>query len=331
MTKRGFPRTVIPGSGNYVIDANSGGMAFLEGQLELIDPKLREPLASTWWPRDIVAKTGGGFVEYTSSYDVSYATTGSNQNGIIGGQTNNIPIMQADINKDTYKVFTWGHILQVPYVDNQKLQKIGHNLDEMLNRGLKLNYDKTLDMNVYKGFAEYGTYGLINNPNVVTSTAQAGTSGKTSWESKTPDEILLDINNLITYTWTQSEYDLSGMANHILLPPKQYTHIANQKVSDDASKSILTYLLENNIGANQGIDVFIAPLPFLKGAGTGGTDRMIGYVNDEEKIRFSIPVPLTRSMVESSVKDMAYLSSFISQFGEVEFLYYQPVTYVDGI
>ena len=152
-----YPQTIVPTDGSMVLDPAPGGMAFLEGQLEKIDPKLREPLSSTWWPRDIVAKTGGGFVEYTSSYDVSYATSGSNENGIIGGQTNDIPVMQADISKDLYKVFSWGHILKVPFVDQQKLQKIGHNLEEILNKGLKLTHDKTIDINVYGGFASYGT------------------------------------------------------------------------------------------------------------------------------------------------------------------------------
>ena len=173
-----YPQTIVPTDGSMVLDAAPGGMAFLEGQLEKIDPKLREPLSSTWWPRDIVAKTGGGFVEYTSSYDVSYATSGSNENGIIGGQTNDIPVMQADISKDLYKVFSWGHILKVPFVDQQKLQKIGHNLEEILNKGLKLTHDKTIDINVYEGFASYGTYGLINNPNVTTITLEAKQRGK---------------------------------------------------------------------------------------------------------------------------------------------------------
>ena len=326
-----YPQTIVPTDGSMVLDAAPGGMAFLEGQLEKIDPKLREPLSSTWWPRDIVAKTGGGFVEYTSSYDVSYATSGSNENGIIGGQTNDIPVMQADISKDLYKVFSWGHILKVPFVDQQKLQKIGHNLEEILNKGLKLTHDKTIDINVYEGFASYGTYGLINNPNVTTITAAEGAGSETTWKDKTPDEIFTDINDAITATWEASEYDLSGMANHILIPPAQYGYIVKQKVSDDASKSILSYLLENNIGKEQGIDLFIGPLPMLKGAGTGSTDRMIAYVNNEDKVRFSMTVPLSRTMVEQSVMQMSYLSAFVAQFGQVEFLYYQPVIYVDGI
>ncbi len=332
--KGNFPQQILNVKGRRTLDSGAiaSGMAFLEGQLEKIDPKLREPLSRTWWARDIVAKTGGGFVEYTSAYDVSYATTVGNSNGIMGGETNELPIMQADISKEIYKVFNWGHVLRVPFIDQQKLQKIGRDLESILNNGLKLVYDKTLDINVYEGFAEYGTYGLVNNPNVVTKTAATAADGTTTaWTKKTPDEILSDINGAITATWVNSEYDLSGMANHILIPPEQYSTLVERKVSNDASKSILTYLLENNIGKEQGVTLFIGPCPFLKGAGTGGTDRMMAYVNDEDKVRFSITVPMTRLQVEASVTQLSYLSAFVAQFGQVEFLYLQPVQYIDGI
>ena len=134
--KNHFPQQTVAIKGKRTLDSGSiaSGMAFWEGQLEKIDPKLREPLSRTWWARDIVAKTGGGFVEYTSAYDVSYATTGGNSNGMIGGETNELPIMQADISKEIYKVFNWGHVLRVPFIDQQKLQKIGRDLENGVNK-----------------------------------------------------------------------------------------------------------------------------------------------------------------------------------------------------
>ena len=57
------------GSGIRTIDAAgiTTGMAFLEGELEKRDPKIREPLTSVTWQRDIVAETGGGWVDFTST------------------------------------------------------------------------------------------------------------------------------------------------------------------------------------------------------------------------------------------------------------------------
>lgn len=311
--------------------ATAGGMAFLIGELEKRDPKVREPLTSVTWARDIVAKTGGGWVEFTSTMNVSYATAGPNDHGIIGGETTNIPVMQADIGKDIYKVFTWGNILKIPFVDQAKLQNIGRSLDDILDKGIRLNYNKTVDQSVYKGFTSAGTTGIINDPNVVATSVANGAAGTSAWNTKTPDEILNDINQLMIAGWAAAEYDLSGMPNHILIPPAQYAYIVGTKVSAAGNVSILEFLLNNNIGKNQGVDLVIAPSRWCIGAGTGNTDRMLAYVNDEDKLYFDLTVPCARIMTQPSVTDMAYLTAYAAQIGVVKFLYLQPPRYGDGI
>ena len=99
------------GSGIRTMDAAgiSTGMAFLEGELEKRDPKVREPLTSVTWPRDIVAETGGGWVDFTSAMNVDYATSGANDGSLVGGATDVISLVQANVNKDIYKVLGAGH------------------------------------------------------------------------------------------------------------------------------------------------------------------------------------------------------------------------------
>lgn len=312
--------------------AMDSGMAFLLGELEKQDQKIREPLNAVTWQRDIVAKTGGGWVEFTSMMNVGFASVGGNANGIIGGQTNAIPIMQADMGKDLFRVFTFGHILKVPFIDQAKLQQIGRSLPELLEKGIQLNYQKALDQNVYIGYKELGTQGIVNHDQIVTTSAAAtGTGNSTAWKDKTPDQILDDINQAITDTWVAAEYDLSGMPNHILIPPEQYALLVSRKVSEAGNVSVLTYLMENNIAKNQGVELVIAPSRWCIGAGTGGKDRMVAYVNDEDKLYFDITVPLNRVMTQPSVTDMAYLTAYAGQHGEVKFAYYETARYVDGI
>ena len=325
-------RRQIPSAKQYAFDAAVGaGHAFLVGELEKVDPKLREPLTSTQWPRDIVCKTGGGWVEGISSLNMNFATTGSNQNGIVGGQTTDIPVMQVDVSKDRGKVFSWGQVSKVSYIDKQKLKQIARNIEEMIDKGIRLNHDKTLDQNVYEGFDLENTYGLINNPNITITAVENGTGGSSKWFDKTPDEILADINKAMVDTWVASGNDLTGMANHILVPPHEFAMLATRKVSEAGNMSILKYLEENNIGRNQGVGLSINPLPYLKGAGTGGTNRMVAYVNNVDRIRFHETVTLHRAMTQISVESMSYVSSFLAQFSEVEWLYYTPAIYVDGI
>lgn len=326
-------RQVYGGSfrGTALDAAVSSGMAYLVGELEKTDPKIREPLTSVTWQRDIVARTGGGWVEYTSAFDVDYGTSGPNDQSIVGTGTTAIPVIQVNTNKNLYKVNTWMHVMKVPFVDQAKMKQIGRSLEDLMDKGIRLNYNKTLDQNVYKGFEKAGTTGLLNDKKVKTMTADKGAAGETKWEKKTPDEILKDIDDAINETWAASEYDLSGMANHILVPPKLYSHLVREKVSDAGNISILEFLMKNNIANNQGQSIIIEPCRWCIGAGTGGTDRMMAYVNDEDKVNFDITVPITRAMTQPDVMSGSYVTLYAAQIGQVKFNYYQPVVYVDGI
>lgn len=321
------------GSGIRTMDAAgiTTGMAFLEGELEKRDPKIREPLTSVTWQRDIVAKTGGGWVDFTSTMDVDYATSGANQNSLVGGQTDVIPMVQANVNKDIFKVFTWAQAMKTPFVDGQKMQTIGRSLDSILDRGIRLNYNKSIDQLVYGGFTNVGIQGLTNNDSITRKVADAGASGQTDWKNKTVDEILWDVNKAIIEAWAASEYDDSAMANHILLPPTKYAYIASTRIGTSGDRSILDYLLENNIAKNQGKDLNIYPSRWCAGVGTGNKDRMVVYVNDDNFVYFDLPVPLTRAMTQPVALQFAYVTIYAAQMGQVKFLYTQPVRYVDGI
>ena len=321
------------GSGIRTIDAAgiATGMAFLEGELEKRDPKIREPLTSVTWQRDIVADTGGGWVDFTSTLDVDYATSGPNENSLVGGATDVLPTVQANVNKDIFKVFTWAQAMKIPFVDSQKFQTIGRSIDSILDKGIRLNYNKSIDQLVYRGFTNVGITGLVNNVNVVAEMAPVGNSGNTEWSSKTVDEILWDINKAITEAWAASEYDDSAMANHILLPPNKYAYLVSTRIGTSGDENILSYLLKNNLAAQQNKKLDIYPCRWCSGAGTSNKDRMVVYVNDKDFTYFDLPVPLTRAMTQPSALQFSYITVYAAQMGQVKTLYTQPMRYIDGI
>lgn len=321
------------GAGIGFTDAAQGsGMAFLIGELEKRDMTIREPLSSVTWPRDITAVTGGGWVDYTSNMYVDYGTTGNNEFGLITNSTTQIPVMQADLGKDIFKVFTWANILRVPFIDQKKMDTIGRSIDDLLDRGIRLNYNKTIDQNVYLGLTP-GTPGLLNNPEVTVSQAPAtGTSGSTKWIDKTPDQVLAEFNAQFVAVWETSEYDMAGMPNHVLLPPDAFAALSIGKVSDAGNVSILDYIQTNNIATRNGVDVTIAPCRWCVNAGTGGTmDRAVFYRRDEDKISFDLTVALSRIATEASVIHMAFMTAYAAQIGQVKLNYLQTIKYYDGI
>lgn len=306
--------------------------AFLVSELEKRDPIVRVPLTSFTYARDIPIKTGGGWVDHTSNLNINYGVTGGSGNGTVqAGGANGSPLIQMNLEKDVYKTHVFNTTMRIGFVDMMRANITGRSLDKLLSDGVRLTYDKHMDENVYKGMSQYGSSGLVNNPNIVASTVSAGVSTQTDWAHKTPAEILNDINTAINDVWAAAGYDLRAMPNHIIIPHEQFNYIATQPVSQLSEKSILTYLQENNVAAKNNVELVIAGVPWCKGAGTSSTDRMIVYVHNEQFIAVEELAPLSRVMTSPSTEAQAYDSLYMANLSEVEFFYTQTVRYYDGI
>ncbi|MDQ7094207.1 DUF2184 domain-containing protein [Desulfosporosinus sp. PR] len=309
----------------------STGLVFLAGELEKQDPRLLEPLTTITAPRDIDMKPGGGWTSITSNVFVDYGTSGSDEDSIMGSETTNIPVSQANLSKDVFKVHTFSEILRAPLFDEQKLQQIGKSLSSILDSGIRLHHAKMIDRNVYVGISKTGTYGLVNSPLITASSAATGAAGSTLWSKKTPVEIMNDINQALTQTVINSGWSLEGIANRVLIDWANYAYISNTPVTSAGTQSILNYLLENNIAKNQGQELKIFPLSWCTGAGVGSTQRMVVYRKEEEKVNIDHPVPLSRVLTAPNTGTVSFETVFASQFSQVKFLYYSCAEYVDGI
>lgn len=328
-----------PGSGNagaFTMDAAgiASGGAFLISELEKRDTQIRQPLDSFTYPRDIVIEVGGGWVDFVSAQGVSYGVTGgSGESPIQAGGSNGLPIVQASVDKGTFKAHTFGAALRVMWVDMQKANFVGRSLDQLLTEGMRKTYDKHMDQNVYTGFSNFGTTGLINDANItVTQAAATGTGSSRTWASKTPEQILADINDAMTTAWAAAEYDESAIPNHIILPYAQYTYIATTKVTALADKTILKYIQENNIlTLTKGKELFIGGCKWLAGAGASSDNRMVVYNNDRRFVKVDELVPLTRALTQPNATSFCYDTAYGANLSEVQIFYPQTFLYVDGI
>jgi hypothetical protein len=314
-------------------DAISTGGAFLVSELEKRDPKIREPLTSITYTRDVPIKVGGGWVEYVSALNIDFGVTGGSGNGTVSAPgANGSPIVQMNLGKDTFGTHVFSSILRVPFVDSQRQQITGKSLDALLTDGIRLAYDKHMDANAYVGLSAYGTTGLLNNANVTAAYVAnnaAGTSRK--WEDKTADEILADVNGAVLAVWAAAQYDLAAIPNHVLIPHAQYNILATTKVSGMADKTILEFLLDNNIAKRNGKSLVIAACPWCAGAGASSTDRMVVYCHNEKYLALEELVSLHRAMTQPNVEALAYDSVYMANISELELFYTQTIRYADGI
>ena len=207
--------------------------------------------------------------------------------------------------------------------------QVGRDPETFLNKGIRLHFDKVLDRNVYLGFRKVSSTGLCNNPSIIRSSAAQGAGGSTRWRDKTADEILNDINTAISAVWTENDCAADALPNHILVPVEQYGMLVTRKVSDDSERSILTYVLENNLATRQGRELIIDSCKWCSGIGSSSTDRMVVYMNQVDRICFNLTQPLKR--FETEYIDMRIKIPYYGQFSEVRFLYPSTVRYMDAI
>jgi len=134
------------------------------------------------------------------------------------------------------------------------------------------------------GVAEKGWTGFVNNASAPSAqVANTGTGPSRLWTAKTPDQILLDINEALTAVETGTAE--TSVANALVLPTSRYNYIATTRLTDTGT-TILAFLLANNV-AGEGLT--ISKSRALETAGTGQSTRMIAYEKNPQVLKFHLP------------------------------------------
>lgn len=131
------------------------------------------------------------------------------------------------------------------------------------------------------GDANFGLLGLLNHPNVPDVALPAdGTGSSALWANKTADQIIRDIN-LVLNSISDATNGVEA-ADTLVMPQSAYSLLGTKRVPD-TGVSITKFLRDTYPDVN-----FVA-WPKLKGKGVGGTDVMVAYSKNPEKLSLEIP------------------------------------------
>lgn len=318
--------------------------AFLVGELERLDSTLHMPLAAVSWQRDIDLRedvtVGDEFSSFTLTTFGSAGNLGAG-NGIrngkawIGKATDQIGGVGVDTGKTPQPLTPWGLEVKYSLLELASAAQMGRPIDDQKIEGLKLKHQMDIDEQVYVGDANIGATGLLNAA-LMTNIANVpnGAGGQPYWSTKTPAEILADVNEIITSAWAASGW--SKMPTKILVPPAQFGMISSLTVSTAGSVSILRYLLENNIITSSGQGkLTIVPCKWCMGAGAGGTigtpgqyDRMLAYTQEKGLVRYPM-TPLQRTPIQYD--SIYHKFTYYCRLGVVEVVYPETMAARDKI
>jgi hypothetical protein len=305
--------------------------AFLRSELDRLDNRPYQPMVVVTWGRDIDVRGDVTIADESSSFlNSSFAAAGGLEPGgksWISKEANVIPGVALDVGRTIQPLHLWGMELSYTLPELATSQALGRPIDNDKYNAIQTKYQMDLDEQVYIGDAKLGAVGLTNNTAVTVNNVANGAASSRLWSSKTPAEILTDVNTLLNQAWGAAAYAYAP--THLLLPPVQYSQLTATIISQAGSNNILEFLRNNSLSNSiNGAPLIIAPVKWLTGRGVSGADRMVAYRKGEEFVRIPMTA-LQRTPVEN--RSLYQITTYWGRIGQVEFPRPEVIAYADGI
>lgn len=181
------------------------------------------------------------------------------------------------------------------------------------------------------GSSEKNWKGFVNSSAVSrVDVAADGTGSSTFWVNKTNDQILRDMNSLMSNV-KRNSLEIEWV-DSLRLPPDAFELLNTRRLgAGDGVLTLLEFFKKNNIYTSEsGLPLDIRPLRELATASNDGGGRMVVYRRDPEVVRFHLPMP--RRVLQPRQKSiMAYEQGVIARTGGTEIRLPGAMAYGDEI
>lgn len=207
----------------------------------------------------------------------------------------------------------------------------GVNLNDTKAMSAADKVERLLNSIAMVGSTEKNWQGFLNNSAVSRVDAAAtGTGSSTFWSAKTVDQILDDVNGLLSGIRTNTEE--VEWADTLRLPPNAFRLAATKRLgAGDGFITVLEYLRRNNIyTAETGQPLDIMPIREARNASQDGGGRAVAYRKDPEVLRFHLPMP-RRVLAPRQKSIMGFETGIIARTGGTEIRLPGAVAYLDEI
>lgn len=210
-------------------------------------------------------------------------------------------------------------------------QLLGMNLQPEKAMAARRVAEEKIDQVGFVGDTPKGFTGLVNASTPTATTAPAdGTGSARTFASKTPDQVLRDINGQLTgiYSGTRGV----EMADTLLLPYDVLLDLSTRRIDTVNQTTILEWVERNNIYTRTtGQPLTIRGMfGYLDTAGSGSTRRMVAYRRSPEVLKLHLPMPF-RFLPAWQTGPIKFDVPGIFRMGGVDIKRPQSVRYLDAI
>lgn len=258
-----------------------------------------------------------------------YSTDGVGRAEWLHGRGQDFPLVDVDRAKHETPVVMAGIGYDYTLEEIAQARMLGINLPTDKAHYARRAYEEKCDAIAYVGDAQRGFVGLLNDPGVSQAEAADGEgAANTTWPTKTPDEILADINGAITGMWTAT--NTIELADTVLLPLTRYAFIGTKRLDASRADTVLEHILRSNVYTMQtGKPLRIRARRELETAGDGGTKRMVTYKRDPEVLKLHRPMGL--QFLAAQLHLLRFIVPGMFRLGGLDIRRKAAVRYTDNI
>ena len=203
---------------------------------------------------------------------------------IVADYGDDLPRAEAVATTIPSKVVTVADSYGYNYVELEHARMANVNLEARKALAARRGVDLKLNNIAWFGDAAHGLTGFLGNANIANVVIPAdGTGSSKLFSTKTPDQIIRDMNSLIN----EVNVNTNGveMPDTVLMAPAVYDILESTPKSQYSDRTILEFLR----GAHPEVTRWMK-IGELTGAGTGSTDMIVAGVFRPEYIRMESPV-----------------------------------------
>lgn len=300
---------------------DAGESAFFKRELEYIKQKTYDAKYKVLKGLEIIpisAEANNGVTEitYRKFYGIGFAK-------IISDYATDFPRVDTYGEEATVKAKGIGSSYGYSIEEIRQSQFSGKRLDQRRADFARRATDEKINAISLTGDSASGLNGLINYPGITGATIPAdGTGAAKTWASKTPDQIIRDVVNLVNAVVVTTNG--RELPDTLLLPLTQYNDISTRRVSSVSDTTVMEYILKTSPYIKK-IDWLVE----LSGAGALGVDRAMVICRDENHLTLEIPQPFEQ--FDPQMRGMTYEIPCHAKTAGVIVYYPLSIAYGDGI
>lgn len=198
----------------------------------------------------------------------------------ITDQASDLPLVNVEYGEESIPVYDGGIAYEYGITELAQSARLGRPLSTELPDAAYEGYEDHLNAVAMSG--EAPLLGMFDQTNVPTDTVTGG-----GWQNLTPDQILAQLNAQISAFVSNSK--TRHWPDTWVMSFTRLSYLASTRIPDGGDKTILSFLIENNIARrNRGIEMRFTSAPELDAT----PNKTFLYVRREDVIRFHLPKPL---------------------------------------